>query len=114
MKEIIMFLLIFILVYLFYFIFVINKKKALKKLPNGKELTFLKYRYKLNYSKINIKSLAHKVALTNAFILSSTVTIISLIDNFILALLIALLVLIPLILICYHLIGTHYQKQGGK
>ena len=53
MKQIIIFVTIFIVVYLFYLIFVISRKKSLNKWKNGRELTLLKYRYKLNYDKIN-------------------------------------------------------------
>lgn len=114
MKELIIFLILFIIVYLFYFIFVISRKKILKKFPNGKELTFLKYKYNLDYSKINIKVLAHVIALSNAFILSITVTIISIFDNFLIQMLVGFLILIPLILIIYSIIGKIYSKKSRR
>lgn len=114
MKELILFLVLFIIVYLFYFIFVISRKKVLKKFPNGKELTFLKYKYNLDYSKINIKFLAHIIALSNAFILSTTVTIISIFDNFLIQMLVGFLILIPLILIVYSIIGKSFSKKSRR
>ncbi len=114
MKQLIIFIILFVLVYLFYLIFVISRKKSLNKWKNGKELTFLRYRYKLNYDKINIKCLGHVIALSNAFIMASVVTFVSLFNNFLLQMLIGFLILIPIILIVYHIIGRHYQKKMQK
>ena len=117
MKNFIMFLILFVIVYLFYLIFVISRKKVLKKFPKGKELTFLKYKYKLDYSKFSIKTLAHIIALANAFILSTTVTIIGMFNNFLIQMLVGLIVLIPLILISYSIIGKvlkNKQKERKK
>ena len=114
MKNFIIFLVLFAIVYLFYFIFVISRKKVLKKFTKGKELTFLKYKNNLDYSKFNIKALAHLVALANAFILSITVTIISIFNNFLIQMLVGLLVLIPLILIIYGIIGKVLKKKQNE
>lgn len=111
MKQLILFLVIFIIVYLFYLIFVISRKKSLNKWKNGKELTFLKYRYKLNYDKINMKKLGHIIGLSNALIMAAVVTLISLFKNFLIQMLVGFITLIPLILIVYHIIGRHYQKK---
>ena len=42
MKEILLFVITFIIIYLIYFIFVISRKKSLLKCENGKELKYLK------------------------------------------------------------------------
>lgn len=110
MKYVILFLSIFLVVYLIYIIFVVNRKKSLKKITNGKELTYLKYRYKLNYDKINIKSLAHAIALANAFIIAIVVTVISVFRSFWLQMLACIVVLLPTILVIYHIIGKYYQN----
>ncbi len=114
MKQIIIFVTIFIVVYLFYLIFVISRKKSLNKWKNGRELTLLKYRYKLNYDKINLKSLGQVISLSNAFIMASVVTLISIFNNFFIQMLVGFITLIPLILIFYHLIGTHYSKKSRR
>ena len=114
MKQIMLFLVIFLVVYLFYLIFVILKKRALKKFVTGKELTYLKNRYHLDYNKINIKNLAQVVAVTNSFILATTVTILSLIKSMIIAMLMALFIIIPLIVLCYHVIGILFKKKERK
>jgi len=116
MKNLIIFILLFIIVYLFYLFFLIKRKKELKKFEKGKEFTYLKIVYKLDYSKINIKSLANAIALANSFILASTAMIISFFDKFIISMLVGFLMLIPLILIVYHIVGLIYKKKksGGK
>ena len=114
MQYLILFLSIFIIVYLIYLIFLVNRNNALNKFKNGKELTYLKYLYKLNYDKINIKSLANLVVLSNAFILALVVTFVSIFNNFLIQMLVGLVVLIPMILIIYHIIGRYYQKKQRR
>ena len=114
MKQFILFLSIFIIVYLFYLIFVICRRKSLNRWKNGKELTYLKIRYKLNLDKINIKSLAHIIGLSNAFIMGIVVTTISLFKNYIIQMLVGLLLLFPLIIVVYHIIGKFYQKKTRR
>jgi len=112
MKQLILFLSIFIIVFLIYYIFVVRRKKTLEKYKNGKELTYLKYRYKLKIEKLNLKQLATILSLGNAFIIAFVVTLISMFKSFLLQMLVGLIALIPTILIVYHIIGKYYQKQG--
>lgn len=123
MKELLLWLGMFVLIYLFYELFVIRKEKVLENMKEGKELSLLSKKYKLDYSKINMKELVRKVALSNAFIISTVVTLVCLlrgwISNFLLwmisVLVVGMLLLIPFILIVYTQIGKYYQKkQGGE
>ena len=117
--NIILFVFLFLLVYSFYYLFVIRSKKAMKKMEDGKEMTFLKRNYHLDYSKLNTKRIANLIALINSFIISFTTVIVCLlndwISNFYLwlvcCMLMAIVILFPLIIILYHLIGTHYNKK---
>ena len=119
MENIIVFIVLFILVYLAYEIFVLHNKKALNKMKEGRELSFLKRNYKLDYDKLDIKKVARFIALANSFILSFTTTLVCIINewvkNFYLWLLICLVmsivILIPLILILYNLIGKRLKKK---
>ena len=119
MIHIIIFIGLFIFSYCFYLIFVISNKKALEKMKKGRELLFLKKVYNLDYDKLNIKKLVKTIALTNSFILALTTTFVTFLNEWIkniyvwllVCLVMALLLLIPLILITYHLIGTYYKKQ---
>lgn len=115
MKELILYLITFIVAYLFYVVFVLCRKNVLEKFPNGKEMTYLKIKYGVKVNDKNIKSIANKVFLANSFILSTTVYVVCLFDNIFIEILLGLVTLIALILILYSIIGTYYKKkQGGK
>ena len=115
MKELIFYLIIFILVYLFYVVFVLSRKNVLKNFPNGKEMRYLKYKYGIKVNDKNIKKIANTVFLGNSFILSTTVFVVCLFNNLIIEIIVGLITLVILMLGIYHLIGTYYKKkQGGK
>ncbi len=105
---------VFILLYLFYLITVINRKGKLDKFFEGVEITYLKKRYKLSLKKINKKALAHTIALTNSFIVSITILTVFIVDNYILKLMIAFIILMPLIIISYHIIGVNLKRKEDK
>ena len=111
MKEIFLYLFIFILVYLFYIVFVYKRKNVFEKFSNGKEISYLKYKYKIKVNNSNIKKLAQVIFLSNSFILATTVSIVSLFNNLILEIIVGFAMLIILILLIYHIIGKSF---GGK
>ena len=115
MRELILYLIVFVITYLFYIIFVLCRKNVLKKFPNGKEMTYLKYKYEVKVDDKNLKKMANIIFLANSFILSTTVFVVCLFNNFLLELIVGIITLIILILGVYHLIGSYYKKkQGGK
>ena len=115
MKELILYLLTFIITYLFYVIFVLCRKSVLMKFPEGKEMRYLKIKYGVKINDKNLKKIANKVFLANSFILSTTVYVVCLFDNLFVEIMVGLLTLVFLILILYYFIGTYYRKkQGGK
>ena len=115
MRELILYLIIFILAYLFYVIFVLCRKNVLKKFPNGKEMTYLKLKYGIKVNDSNLKKVANLIFLVNSFILSTAVYVVSLFDNLFVEIIVGVVVLLMLILVFYHLLGTYLQKrQGGK
>ena len=115
----VLFVCLFILVYLFYYLFVIRSKKAMTKLQDGKEMTFLNRNYHLDYTKLNPKKIANAIALANSFILSFTTVIVCILNDWIknfylwllACMLMAFVILFPLIIILYHLIGSHFSKK---
>lgn len=111
MLELVIFIVCFSLVYLLYYAVVISRRKKLDKLVNSTECLYLKTRYHIDVTKIPIKTLANHLALTNAFIMSLTVLIISIVENWILKFICGFFVLIVLILLFYHLLGRYYQKR---
>ena len=115
MRELVLYLGTFIITYLFYLIFVLSRKNVLKKFPDGKEMSYLKYKYSIKINDSNLKKIANKVCLANSFILATTVYVVCLFDNLFIELILGVVTLVLLILVLYYLIGTYYKKkQGGK
>ena len=111
MGNILFGLISFMLIYLFYLVTVITRKNKLDKLMKGMEITYLKKRYKISLKKVNKKKLGHLIAFTNSFIFALTVSIVSFIENHILMLLVGFIILIPLIIICYHILGLYLRSD---
>lgn len=114
MNYVFLFIIVFIIVFLIYFITVIGNKRKLAIFKDSNQALILIRRYKLNIDKNNVKELALKIALANSFIVATAVTVIELVNNFLLKLLVAFLVMVPLIIILYHLIGKSMKKEGKK
>ena len=115
MKELILYLITFIVSYLFYIVFVLKRKNVLKKFSEGKEITYLKVKYGVRVNEKNFKSIANKIFLANSFILATTVCVICMFENLFIELIVGIVTLVLLILATYHLIGIYYKKkQGGK
>ncbi|MDD2378109.1 MAG: hypothetical protein PHD10_04625 [Bacilli bacterium] len=114
MNDLIFSISVFIVIYLLYLFIVVLRQDKLEKFTSAKEITLLVNRHKLNLDKINVKSLANAVALSNSFIISFAIYVASLVDNLILQILIGFLVIIPSILIIYYIIGKHFKKKEVK
>lgn len=113
MKEVVFSLIVFAVLYLFYFLTVIIKKAKLDKFMEGTEVSYLKKRYKLSLKNVKPKVLANIIAITNSLIISMTLLVVVLIDNYILKLFVAFIILVPTIILCYHIIGTWLKKREG-
>lgn len=111
MEALILFFTSFIIVYLFYLFFVILSKKKMNKFMDNVYVKFLVKTYNLNEKELNVYPLAHVISLANAFIISITFTIICFIDSFILKMLLAFAVLVPIQLLVYFIIGKWLQKN---
>ena len=115
MRELILYLITFVIAYLFYVIFVLCRKNVLKKTQNGKEMSYLKIKYGVKITDKNLKKIAHTIFLANSFILATTVYVVCLFDNLFIEIIVGVVTLMILILGIYHLIGTYYKKkQGGN
>ena len=115
MKDLILYLVTFVLAYLFYVVFVLCRKNVLKKFPNGKEMKYLKLKYGIKVNDSNLKKIANLIFLVNSFILATAVYVVCLFDNLFIEIIVGVVTLILLILVFYHLLGTYLQKkQGGK
>ena len=114
MEYILVFLVSFLLIYFMYYLVVVRRKKGLETFKTGKQVMFFKNAYKLDLEKLDYKKFANSLSLTNAFIIAFTVTIIEFVDGLLVKLLFGLIILFPMILICYYLLGKIYKKKEGK
>ena len=114
MNYVILFVVTFLVVYLLYLLTVILNKKKLEKFKKSNQVLYFIKKYKIKVNDSNVKLLAHLVALSNAFIMGTAVTIVELVPNYILKILVAFLVVMPLILIMYHIVGKIMLKRGNK
>lgn len=114
MEEIIFYIVTLVLLFLLYYVFIIRNKRRLKKFSNNTYVNYLIGVYKLDRNKINMKELAMAVIMVNSFIIATTVFIVGFINNMILMLVLGIVVLIPLQLLMYHIIGTTFKKKFGR
>lgn len=114
MKYVVMFVVSFLVVYLAYLFTVILNNKKLNKFKTSNQALYFVKRYNVKVNDNNAKLLANLIALSNAFIISTTLVIIELVSNYILKVLVAFVVIIPLILVLYHIVGLVMLKRGNK
>ena len=94
-----------------YFI-VIRKARRGKKVPS--EVKFLINYYKLDTKKFNYRKFLWHVGLITAFDVSIVATFVPIINGMAFQILIGFVVIIPIVLITYHLLGKYYQKVQEK
>ncbi len=114
MEYIFTFVFCFLVIYLLYLLIIVLRKKGLEKFKTSKQLDYFKIKFKLDIKKLNFKKFANALAVTNAFIIAFTVTVIEVFDNWILKVLVAFLILLPLMYLLYNVIGKYYKKKEGK
>ena len=123
MQEVILFVMSYIVVFLLYQIFIIRraktndkknkKRKKKREVREPFEVTYLVSKYKLDLEKINYNRLLRVISLVSSFDIALIVSIILLIDNFILEIVVGFITTILIILVSYHLVYLAY-KRGGK
>ena len=114
MQNFVLSLFAFIIIYLLYLLTVILRKKKLEKFKNNTYVKYLEMVYHIDINKVDIKKLANTIALTNSFIVSLTMYLVSITESLFLKLLLAVAIFIPLQLLFYHLIGKKYQKGSRR
>lgn len=112
MEYVIYFILTFLFVYMISYFFVVRKagKKTQKKIPV--EVEYLIKKYNIDLKKVDYRSFINTISITGSIIMALTVLIIFNIENILLQLLVAFVVMIPLILIGFKLVGEFYKKKG--
>ena len=120
MREIILFILCFIVVLTSYELFLVkpmkkyraNKGKKKKQKKELVEIRYLVYKYGLDLKKVNYNQLLQIVALTSSIDITIIVTIIAAFDNYLLSLALCLVLSVPIIILSYWFVFKFYKKRG--
>ena len=106
----------FLVVYLFYlFHYVIGKKKKYNKDKVPQELLYLIRKYKLDMKEINYKKVMNQIGLICAFDIAFTSTFMFMyVKKIYFSILIGAVMLVPLIIITFDLLGRYYLRKGKK
>lgn len=116
MQQLILFLLSFLFILVIYEIFIVSKakKNEKKKIENKQpvEVKYLMAKYKLNLKKINYHELLHVCALVSSFDMALIVSLAHLFENSFLQILLILVLVVPVILVSYHIVYLVYKKRG--
>ena len=113
MFSTIFFCVIFVLFYfIYYFIFDDMLKK--KKYTKIRELVLLTNKFNLDKKKIDKRKCLNGVAIINGFIIALTATLVDFLKiNISFTLLVAFVILMILIYVCYMSYGKYLQKKWG-
>lgn len=112
MEYIIYFLLTFVIMYVISYFLIVRKKDKYdeKKIPV--EVQYMIKKYKLDMKLIDYKRFLKAIAWIGSLDMSIAVIIIFNIENIFLQLLLGFIILIPLILISFHILAKYYKKKG--
>src|SRR5699024_4026582 len=112
LEELILFLLCFLLVLLVYEIFIVRKAKKNKNKKYPMEVKYLINRYHLNMRKVDYPQLLQIIALVSSFDIAFIVSIVMIFDSYLGRILAILILVLPVILVSYYLVGMFYRKRG--
>ena len=116
-----LFIMIFIIVLLIYEL-IFNKyktrknNKKKKKLKNAYplEVLIMSSFYKIDIDKVNYNKFLNVLASVSSFDIALIVSIVSLVDNGILEILLALVLVLPIIFLSYYIVSLFYRKKESK
>lgn len=109
------FILTFIAIYLIYYFVIIRKNKKFDPNRVPVEVNLIVMRYKIDMKKINYSKMLRLISLVSSLDIALVVTMVfRLIDNVYLGILCSLLIVIPISLIGYSVIGRHFEKNSLK
>lgn len=124
MKELLLFLICFILVLILYEAFIVipmksyksgkTKKNVKKQKADPVEIRFLIFKYGLKIDKVNYNQLLRIVSCVSSFDIAFTVSIIAFVEKYgyIWQMICALVLVVPLFLISYWFVAKFYEKKG--
>ena len=122
MQELILFLMCYVLVLLLYELIVVRRakryrdgklsKRKMERYKEPSEILFLKNKFNLDVDKINYNQLLQIVALVSSFDISLVVSVMSIIDNFVLKLVVGFALIFISLYVSYYLVYLFYKKKG--
>ena len=115
MEELVLFGMCYVLVFVLYQIFIVSKAKKNYEKEDKKypvEVKYLIGKYKLDIEKIKYNQLLQIVALVSSFDISLMVSAVSIFDNYVIQLVAAVAIVIPVLLVSYYFVGLFYKKKG--
>ncbi len=122
-REILLFFICYVIVLIIYEMFIvipmkkyksgkIRKSKLKKEKSDPVEIKYLIFKYGLDIDKVNYNQLLRIISLVSSFDITIVVSIISLVDEYILQMLLAILLVIPIFLISYAFVAKYYKMKG--
>ena len=104
----------FLVVYIIYLLhYVIPKKKKYDKNKVPIELIYLIRKYRLDMKKINFKRIMNQIGIVSAFDIAFTATFMFIfVKNIYLSIILGAVMIIPLIIITFNILGNIYKKKG--
>lgn len=114
MREFLLFIITYIMVFIIYRFLVTRKVKNKKKKKSNKpiEVSILEAKYNLDLEKLDYGKLLLVVCAVSSLDITIIITLILLLDSYLIQLLIALVLAFPIILVSYSFIGKYYVKKG--
>ena len=114
MEYLIWFLIYFVAVFLLYYIFVVRRIGIDKESKKPSEVSYLINVYKLDIDKFSYRKFLTTIGLMMAFDLSIVATFIPMIKEFIFQILFGFIIIIPVVVITFMIIGNYYKKKEKK
>lgn len=112
MGKVILFICSFIFILIFYEIFVVKKAKKKNAKDKPIEVKYLINKYKVDLKKADYNQMLQITALVSSLDIAIIITVVSFFERVNMQLLVAFIMVIPLILISYHIVGCVYRKKG--
>ncbi|MBQ2639734.1 MAG: hypothetical protein IJF92_03125 [Bacilli bacterium] len=111
MRQVILFILSFIVTLIIYELFVVNKAKKNKE-NRPIEVKYLVNKYKVDLKKANYNQMLQIIALISSLDIALIAFIVSFFKGINIQILVGVIIVFPTIIISYMFVGNFYKKKG--
>ena len=111
-KLLIEFAVVFVIVYIIFFVFNIKNRKKYDRQKAPVNIKYLVLKYNLDVVRIGYKKLLNTLNFIDSIIVATLFTVTRFIDNTIIRLVVAFILVFPLFAGIYHLVAMHYKKES--